>query len=82
MSMSAPFSRSQPSTKRTLFQLSMLLLALVTPSITQQAAVVPVEDAPGRYTVTMPAEPAWRAYLNGQSVVRMTLCGTWARRRF
>jgi len=50
-----------------------ILFALVTPAIAQQAAVVPVDDAPGSYTVTMPAEPAWRAYVNGQSVVRMTV---------
>jgi hypothetical protein len=50
-----------------------IFLALVLPAVAQQAVVTPMEDAPGHYSVAMPAEPQWRAYVNGQSVVRMTV---------
>jgi len=50
-----------------------ILLALAIPTIAQQAILTPIEDTPGSFAVAMPAEPAWRAFVNGQSVVRMTV---------
>ena len=47
--------------------------ALALPAVAQQAVLTPVEDTPGQYSVAMPAEPNWRPYANGQSVVRMTV---------
>ena len=50
-----------------------ILFALALPAVAQQAVLTPVEDALGQYSVAMPAEPNWRPYVNGQSVVRMTV---------
>jgi hypothetical protein len=50
-----------------------ILFALALPTVAQQAILTPVEDTPGQYSVAMPAEPQWRAYVNGQSVVRMSV---------
>ncbi len=50
-----------------------ILFVLALPVVAQQAVLTPVEDSPGQYSVAMPAEPNWRPYANGQSVVRMTV---------
>lgn len=50
-----------------------ILFALALPSVAQQAILSPISENPGAYSVAMPAEPTWRAYVNGQSVVRMTV---------
>ena len=55
------------------FKYFPLFLTLAFPAAAQQAAVSPIEDTPGSYLVTMPAEPAWRNHANGQSIVRMTV---------
>ncbi len=52
---------------------SPLFLALALPAAAQQAAIAPIEETPGSYSVTMPAEPHWHNHANGQSIVRMTV---------
>ncbi len=54
-------------------QYSPLFLILALPVAAQQAAIAPIEETPGSYSVTMPAEPAWQPHANGQSIVRMTV---------
>lgn len=53
------------------FQNAVLYALFILPAIGQQAALTPIENQPGSYSVEMPAEPVWRAHTNGQSVVKL-----------
>lgn len=50
-----------------------ILLVFAVPAIAQEAVLTPMEDAPGSYVAAMPSEPSWRPFVNGQSVVRVTI---------
>jgi hypothetical protein len=52
---------------------SPLFLAFALPTLAQDAVLAPVSEKPGRYSVQLPAEPAWRPYANGLSTTELRI---------